>query len=211
MKKIFTKKLITAGLAMVMGMALMTGCGQSGNTPKEEKPPQQCYPVTINGQEVRVGETTVQTLLDQGLVVTVSEMDSSNHITKYEIDPDMELESNSYYSGASISITDSNFAHISMVTDEEAVRMGDATIAMLEFYLGGTSEDRSAIELNGVPVNEITQEKAQEMFPDFSSYDYYMHEYGDDYEYSLSFSQQDELLSHFILKREYDVDWSSGN
>lgn len=204
------KKRFSIGLAMLLGIMLMTGCGKDSEPVKEE-PAQQCYPVSINGQEIRVGETTVQTLLDQGMTVTVSEMDSSNHITRYEIDPEMELEPNSYYSGASISITDSNFAHIHMVTDEKAVRMGDAVIAYLEFYLSSTPEENAIIALNGVPVTEISQEKAQEMFPEFKSYDYYMLEYGKDYEYSLSFSQQDGLLNKFTVKREYDVDWSSKN
>lgn len=196
-----------------MGMALLTGCGQDSQPEAEveEEPPQQLYPVSINGQEIRVGETTVQTLLDQGLSVTVSEMDSSNQITTYEIDPEMELEANSYYSGASIAVTDSIFAHIAMVTDENAVRMGDAVIAYLEFYLDGTAEESAVIALNGVPVNEITQENALEMFPNFESYGYNMKEYGKDYEYSLGFSQRDGSLNHFTIKKEYDVDWSSGS
>ncbi|MCM1043965.1 MAG: hypothetical protein NC417_00500 [Candidatus Gastranaerophilales bacterium] len=205
------KKLFATGIAMLLSMALLTGCGQGGKEEVEEEPAQQCYPVSINGQEIRVGETTVQTLLDQGLSVTVSEMDSSNHITTYEIDPETELEANSYYSGATVTISDSIFAHIAMVTEEEAVRMGDAVIAYLEFYLKGTAEERDVIEFNGVPVSEITQEKALEMFPDFRTYDNHMRESGTDYEYKLYFSQQDGLMNEFTLRREYDIDWSSGN
>lgn len=197
-------------LALLLSAVLMTGCGEESSN-KEKEPPLPLYPVSINGTEIRMGETTVQTLLDQGLSVTVSEMDSSHQITKYEVDPESILEPNSFYTGATITITPSNFAHIAMATDEKAIRMGDATIAWLEFYLGGEAEDRAVIALNGVPVNEIDQEKAMEMFPEFSSYTNYMSsKYDPIYSYTLHFSQQDGLLSKFTVERHYDVDWSSG-
>ena len=208
-KKIVTKKSAVVALVLLLGAMLITGCGQDGGESKEKEPALPLYPVTVNGTEIRMGETTVQALLDQGLSVTVSEMDSNHQITKYEIDPEAILEPNSFYSGASIQISDSIFAHISMVTEDEVVRMGDSTIAWLEFYLGGDAEERANITLNGVPVNEIDHDKAIEMFPEFSSYDNYMSsKYDPIYEYSLSFSQQDGLLSKFIIKRKYDVDWS---
>lgn len=210
-RKWITKKNSVTALALLIGAMLITGCGQDGGESKEEEPALPLYPVAINGTEIRMGETSVQTLLDQGLSVTVSEMDSNNQITEYEIDPEAILEPNSYYSGASIQISDSIFAHIALATEDVAVRMGDSTIAWMEFYLSGDAEERSKITLNGVPVNEINQEKAIEMFPEFSSYDNYMSsKYDPDYEYSLNFSQQDGLLSKFTLKRKYDVDWSSG-
>ena len=173
------KKKIAAGLIMLLSMAFLAGCGQSGETSKEEEVPEVVYPVSIDGIEIRVGETTVQTLLDAGYSVTVSEMDSNNQITQYEIDPEEQLEAMSYYSGASMWITDSTFAHISMATTG-ATRMGDAVIARLEFNMGGEPEERGIVSLNGVPVNEINQKKGHEMFPDFSIYDYYMVKYGNE-------------------------------
>ena len=161
------KKKIAAGLILLLSMAFLAGCGQNNEPPKEEEPPEEVYPISINGVEVRVGETTVQTLLDAGYKVTVSEMDSNNQITEYEIDP------------------------------EE-----------LEFYMGGEPEEWGIVSLNGVPVNEIDQDKGHEMFPDFSIYDYYMVKYGKDYNYSFNFSQQNDLLNHFTVEREYDVDWN---
>ncbi len=201
------KKKIAAGLILLLSMAFLAGCGQNNEPPKEEEPPEEVYPISINGVEVRVGETTVQTLLDAGYKVTVSEMDSNNQITEYEIDPEEQLKAMSYYSGASMWITDSTFAHISMATTRPT-RMGDAVIARLEFYMGGEPEEWGIVSLNGVPVNEIDQDKGHEMFPDFSIYDYYMVKYGKDYNYSFNFSQQNDLLNHFTVEREYDVDWN---
>ena len=201
------KEKITAGLMVLLSLAFLAGCGQGSEPSKEEEPPEVVYPVSINGIEIRVGETTVQALLDEGYKVTVSERDSNNQITQHEIDPDEELEAMSYYSGASVWITDSTFAHISMATTR-AARMGDAVIARLEFYMGGEPEEWGIVSLNGVPVNEINQDKAQEMFPDFSIYDYMMMMYGKEYNYSFQFSQQNDLLNHFTIEREYDVDWN---
>lgn len=191
--------------------AFLTGCGSSAEEEAAEATPQQeLYPVTIDGTEVRLGETTVQALLDKGLKLTVSEADENMNITEYEIDPEMELEPNSYYSGGSISLTDNMFAHISLVTDEKAVRMGDAVIAYMEFYF--QSEDKSELEkimFNGVPVTEISREKAGEMFPDFTGDDNMWLQYGPDYDYTLSFDS-DKMLVKLSLSKNYDVDWSSG-
>ena len=54
-----------------------------------------------------------------------------------------------------------------MATDEETVKLGEATIARLEFSMvSATPEERSVVTFNGVPVGEISEEKAHEMFPD---------------------------------------------
>ena len=37
---------------------------------EEEKPEETLYPITLSGTEIRVGETTVQALLDKGFKVT---------------------------------------------------------------------------------------------------------------------------------------------
>ena len=108
------KKHLATVLAILFGIVLITGCGQS-KEPEAEEPSETLYPITINDVEIRVGETTVQALLDQGLNITVSEMGSGgvSDITTYEVDPETDLEPNSYYSGASIWISDTIFAHIS--------------------------------------------------------------------------------------------------
>lgn len=70
------KKKIAAILILLLSMAFLAGCGRSNEPSEEEEPPEEVYPISINGIEVRVGETTVQTLLDAGYSVTVSERDS---------------------------------------------------------------------------------------------------------------------------------------
>ena len=152
------KRVFKTGMILLAAAALLSGC--SGKNGKEEtasaEPAQVLYPVAIDGKEILVGETTVQTLLDQGMNVTVSEMTEDKQINQYEIDPEAELEPNTYYTGGSIWVTDSIFAHISLVTDEKAVRMGDAVIARLEFSLvSGEESELKRIAFNGVPVSRF--------------------------------------------------------
>lgn len=200
-------------LAMVMIMLPAAGCGgEEKGSSDEPEIEEVLYPITINGKEIRVGETKVQTLLDDGFKVTVSDMDENMQMTQYEIDPDAMLDANSYYTGGSVWITDSTFAHISIVTDEEPVRMGDAVIARLEFNLSSREDEAelAKIMFNGIPVNELTRERAGEEFPDFTGDDnmwfssYKMREY----EYFMSFSEG--KLNSFHAEKNYDVDWSSG-
>ena len=88
--------------------------------------------------------------------------------------------------------------------------MGDAVIARLEFSLvSGEESELKRIAFNGVPVSEMSREKAGEMFPDFSGDDYMWLQKGEDYEYFMSFDPTDHMLSSFSLEKEYDVDWSS--
>lgn len=215
MKNLIKKWGIT-GLVLIFLIAAATGCvgeNKSGESVEEAEEP--IYPVSIDGTEIRIGETTVQALLDKGLKVTVSELTPDNEYYEYEIDPETELEANSYYTGASIWLTDSVFVHISIVTDEEAIRMGDAVIAYLDFsFAGGEKTDLRKISFNGVPITELTREKAGEMFPDFSGDEtmWFSPYTMKDYSYFMGFnSQGDGSLIRFSVEKKYDVDWNSGN
>ncbi len=200
-------------VSMVLAFAMaMMGCAKSEAGEDAAKEAQAViYPVSIDGSEIIIGETTVQTLLDKGLKVTVSEMTEDKQIIEYEVDPEEELEANSYYSGASVWLTEHSFAHISMATDEENVRMGDAVIARLEFSL--VSEEKAElakIVFNGVPLSEMTREKAGEVFPDFSGDNNMWFSPAEqlDYKYFMSFDTEGTITS-LSLEKKYDVDWSS--
>ncbi len=202
-----------AGLLLALLVMAAAGCGSKDKEDADETA-SVVYPVTVDGAEVRVGETTVQTLLDRGLRVTVSEMVGNKQINEYEIDPEVKLDGNSYYSGGSVWLSDSVFMHISMVTPEDkAVRMGDAAIAYMEFSLtGGDEADLAKIELNGVPVTEITREKAGEMFPDFTGDDimWFSPASMTDYSYFTAYDMDGKMVK-FSVEKKYDVDWNSEN
>jgi len=218
MNKKSLKKRCIAGLLVLFIAVVMTGCsGDKKADSSTEEPKGVLYPVVIDDTEIRIGETTVQALLDKGFKVTVSDsrtVDGRLQIDQYEIEPESELEANSYYSGGSIWITDSTFAHISMVTDESKIKMGDAVIARLEFNISSDDEEaKEKIKFNGVPVSEISREKAGEMFPDFTGDDnmWFSKATETDYKYFMSFSMEDKLLAKLEIEKGYDVDWNSKN
>lgn len=198
-------------MAILIGAFLMSaGCSK-----KEEEPEKEVvYPVSIDGSEIIVGKTTVQTLLDKGFKITVSEMTEDNRVNQYEVDPEAELEANSYYSGASIWLTESSFANVSIVTGESSVKLGDAVIAYMEFSLVGEEPSKlSGILFNGVPVNEITREKAGEMFPDFTGDEnmWFSSASASEYKYFMAFNSDDGMMNQFSVEKKYEVDWSGEN
>ncbi len=205
-------------LLLTFLLLALSGCGDTNEPGGEEGTSGQVesvvYPVTINGSEIRVGETTVQTLLDAGFKITTSEKDANMQITQYEIDPDTELDAESYYSGASIWVTDNIFAHVSMVT-EEATKLGNAVIARMEFSLASGQDDPGLANIlfNNVPVTELNREKAGEMFPDFTGDDVMWFSPAEmrDYEYFMSFSMEDGSMTKFSAEKQYDVDWLNTN
>ncbi len=202
-------------LGLLLGFAVFAAAGCGGDSQKdspEDTVEDVVYPVSIDGSEIRIGETTVQTLLDKGLKITVSEMSPDNQITEYEIDAESELEANSYYSGASVWVTDHSFAHISLVTNETSAKVADAVIAYMEFNFS-YQEEAETLEkfaFNGVPVTELTREKAGELFPDFKGDEnmWFSPATMRNYEYFMAFNS-DGNLTKFSVKKEYDVDWNN--
>lgn len=212
MKKNLFRRLAAMALAVLLLLAA-AACSEPPASSSEPEADEPLYPVTINGTEIRVGETTVQALLDAGMDITFSEMDSKNQITEYTVDPSEILEPMSYYSGCSVWITDRTFAHVSFVTDEEAVPLGEAVIARMEINFSSNEEDnaKSAVSFNGVSAKDLTREKAGEIFPDFTGDDnmWFSPSSMRNYKYGVYFSAGD--LHSLSAERRYDVDWSSGN
>ena len=204
-------KCVAFWMAMVLFCLTMAGCSGEDATSSAPEVEEPLYPISINGLEIRVGETKLQALLDEGIDVTWSEMTQDKQIEEHTVDPEMALEANSYYTGGSVWITESIFAHISFVT-EESVKLGEAVIARMEFYfnLGEDEEVLSNITLNGVPVNELNRTKAGEMFPDFTGDEVMWFSTGlKNYEYFLSFDLASGQMTRMTVERKYDVDWSS--
>ena len=197
-------------LALLVSMTAFAGCSEllGGESSKEEE---TLYPVSVNGREIRVGETTMQTLLDAGYEVTVSEWtEDHSDIEEYEVDPEQLLDADSYYSGGSVWLSESSFAHVSFVTNETPVKLSGAVIARMEFNLGAeeSTDLLEKLQINGVPVTEITREKAEEMFPDFTGNEGMWLKYGLDYKYDLNFDSATGRLMKFSVERSYDVDYT---
>lgn len=194
-------------LVLTALMLFLPACTQDGGNGQEDENKEVLLPISINGKEIKVGETTVQTLLDEGLDVSWVDEDY-NRIT---VDPDAQLEANAYYTGGSIQVADHVFFMVSVVTDEEVVSLGQAVIARLELHAAG-ADDKSVLEtisFDGVPITELTQEKAAEKYPDWTGNEVMWLHYGLDYQYDLNFDMSTGALTSFTVARTYDVDWDS--
>ncbi len=203
-----TKNIAKALCALLALILILPACS-SGSGEGSGESSEKLLPITINGTEIRIGETTVQALLDQGL--NVGWVDENYE--RVDVDPSMELEPNAYYTGGSINVSENVFAHISFVTEDKAVPLGEAVIARLEFNLYG-EEDKSVLEkiaFDGVPITELTREKAGEMYPDWTGDEVMWLKYGLEYRYDLNFDMTSGQMTKFSASREYDVDWNGGD
>jgi len=200
------KKRFLLCLMLTVLMLFLTACAQKdGESGQEIEYEETLLPISINGKEIRVGETTVQTLLDEGFDVSWVDEDYNRIV----VDPNAQLEANSYYTGGNIDVTDNMFFLIALVTDEESVSMGQAVVARLEIHTAA-EEDQSALEtisFDGVPITELTREKAGEKYPDWTGDEVTWLHYGLEYKYSLNFDSSTGNLNGFTVERVYDVDW----
>ncbi|MBD5161717.1 MAG: hypothetical protein HDT14_06845 [Oscillibacter sp.] len=192
-------------LILTVLMLFLSACSQEGGEGSQSE--EVLLPISVNGKEIRVGETTVQTLLDEGLDVSWVDEDY-NRIT---VDPAAQLEANAYYTGGSVKVTNNMSFTISLATDEEAVPLGQAVIARLELHMAA-EDDKSVLEkisFDGVPVTELTREKAGEKYPDWTGNEVMWLHYGLEYKYDLTFDISTGYLNGFTVERTYDVDWNS--
>lgn len=195
-------------ICLMLALALLPACSREGGGSSGGSE-EALLPISINGTEIRVGETTVQSLLDKGIDVCWTDENYESNT----VDPTQELEANTYYSGGNIQISEHVFANISFVTDEEPIPLGQAVIARLEFHL--ISEDDKAvlekIEFDGVPVTEFTRELAGEKYPDWTGDEVMWLKYGLQYKYDLNFDMASGQLTQFTVECKYDVDWTGGD
>ena len=197
----------TLCLLLTAILLLLPACGQDGgDSGQSGGNGEVLLPISVNGKEIRVGETTVQTLLDEGLDVSWVD-ENYNRIT---VDPATKLDANSYYTGGSIKVSDNMSFTISLVTEDEAVPLGQAVIARLEAHMAAEN-DQSVLEkisFDGMPVTEWTQEKAMEKYPDWTGNEVMWLHYGLEYKYDLNFDMSTGYLNGFTVERIYDVDWN---
>lgn len=204
-----TKKTLSLLCLLLTALILLlSACGKNdGENKQEEDKEEVLLPISINGKEIKVGETTVQTLLDEGLDVSWVDKEY-NRIT---VDPTTQLEANSYYTGGSIKVSDNMSFTISFATDKEKVSLGQAVIARMELNMA-YENDKSILEticFDGVPITEFTREKAAEKYPDWTGNEVMWLHYGLKYKYDLNFDISTGYLNKFAVEHTYDVNWNS--
>lgn len=202
------KKKIRSLLCFMMAVLMLslTACSTSEEGSDDKEATEVLLPVSISGIEIKVGETTIQSLLDQGLEISWVD-EEYNRIV---VDPTTELEAKTYYTGGSINLSDNVFFKVSFVTDEKKVPLGEAVIAYIELHVlpDGDQSLLDQIAFDGVPFKEMTQKKAVERYPDWSGDEIMWLNYGTDYKYLLTFDIATGDLTGFTVERNYDVDWT---
>lgn len=203
------------GLAAFMVLAILTGCSdnktlgeqtaltETENTEEQVGFSQICLPVTIDGHDILVGETTIQELLDDGFQLMVSEWKDGG-VVQYEIDPAAELKAGSENKEISFWITDDAFARLSIAAKTNDMLVGEAPITRFALHLSHKADTLPEnIMIDGVPVTELSRQKAWEMFPDFNQEDLSVTKRDSDLICSLMFSPRTLALYQFSLQETY--------
>jgi len=199
------KKKIRSLLCFMMAVLMLslTACSTSDEGSEDKEATEVLLPVSIGGIEIKVGETTIQSLMDQGLEISWVDEEYNRII----VDPTTELEAKTYYTGGSIDLSDNVFFKVSFVTDEKMVPLGEAVIAYIELHaLQSEQTILDQITFDGVQIKELTQKKAVEKYPKWSGDEIMWLNYGLDYKYLLTFDIATGDLTGFTVERKYDVD-----
>lgn len=137
-------------LAAAAAAVFLTAAGCGGG--KEE-----IYPLSVDGTEITLDQTTMQTIYDAGFEVSV--MDTSiGSVQWYEVEADMPLDADSVYTGIYIGKGGEPYAVIGVVT-EEACAVRDGVVYSFMSAEGGLDK----ISIASVPLAELTGEKALEI------------------------------------------------
>ncbi len=202
------KKKIRSLLCFMMAVLMLslTACSTSDEGSEDKEATEVLLPVSIGGIEIKVGETPIQSRMDQGLEISWVDEEYNRII----VDPTTELEAKTYYTGGSIDLSDNVFFKVSFVTDEKMVPLGEAVIAYIELHVLPDADQSllDQIAFDGVPFKEMTQKKAVEKYSDWSGDEIMWLNYGTDYKYLLTFDIATGDLTGFTVERKYDVDWT---
>lgn len=207
--------------ALILSFSLvLTGCQNASDDPDDEieyiepEAPEQpkketLYPIVFDNTEILVGETTVQTVLDGGLRVTIMQVDLSSaefSVIETDIMTDLPMEANTFYSGAAVRMGEVVKANVSLITGDSEVPMSETIIGDLELDLAEVSaEELAKIKFNGVALSEMTFDKAKSTFPEFDGDETEYHKEGKKYSYSMSF--ENGALKTLKVARNYTVEY----
>lgn len=153
----------------------------------------KAYAVTVKGVNIVVGETKMEALKD------------SEYLR--EVNFDQMLQKNSYYQGIAMYTEDREYIGSIEVLSENEASLKDAIIASISVK----TEDLSKVDITfeGVQLKDITLDKAKELMPGADGDEESVFDPGSgDYYTSLGFDEN--TLTRFETKRNYDVDYSKG-
>lgn len=158
------KKILLMGILSIIMAFLATGCSDDKQASDEQKENKisLAYPITIDGTEIKIRETTIGELLNNGFEINVLEQNETGSIDRYTIDLDTRAEPDTYYSGGTLSKDNILYGNIALITDKSVDTLKDAVIARLEIRLGTNEFDPKDISFANIPLSELTFDKANE-------------------------------------------------
>lgn len=188
------KKIIKLFMVIFVCMGL-SGCAGNGGD--------KAYPITMEGTEVIVGETTVGTLIDAGFTIREISYSDDNEITG-----DTMLEKNSYYTGYYVDKDDTEYCSIAIVTDNKDIPIAEAIIAKVQIdselshFIDNTTFD-------GVKLPDLTIDAAQEHIAGSEKSDDNSSVYLSGANYFVDVNFNNDSFTELEIKRKYDVDYSN--
>lgn len=195
------KNRLLKGIVVILSLTFLAGCGSREDEPEPEPLmlADHAVPVTIDGEDVIVGQTTLQPLVDAGFPISLAEWDGE-HVTEHEIDPNEILTAGTSLTELSFWLTDSAFIRLSIEAANEDMRLGDAVISRLALHLSHQADTLpDNLMVNGVAITELSREKAGELFPDFEQAELSVTQHGEDYRCTLMFSPRTHVMYQFTL------------
>ena len=157
MKMVRWKRVLGAAAALALAVSVI-GCGAGEG---------EIYPLSVDGTEITLDQTTVQTLYDAGFEISVMDT-STGSVQWYAIEEDMPLDADSVYTGIYIGKAGERYASIGVVT-EDACEMKDGVIYSLTSAGGGLDK----VAIASVLLTDLTGEKALEIEKKLEANEYY--------------------------------------
>lgn len=194
------KKMVKQLATLVVGLALclsLAACSSSKDV---------VYPVTLDGTEIIVGETTLSTLYDAGY--TIVALNIGTKMGSAELEASFELDANSYFTGLYVKKGDVKMATLAIVTDSKAVPASEAVIGTVKVN-SELDHPMDKATFDGVTISELTAETTKEHVPDGTIRDDGSAVYLHGKKYSIQVDFENGVPISLEMKRKYDVDYTS--
>ncbi len=192
MKMDFVKKAAAAAMALVLCLS-MAACGAGGKD--------KAYPVSVDGTEIIVGETTMGALYDAGYTIVAYGGSES-----MEIDATEQLEADSYYSQVFAKKGDENLVMLAVVTEKNAIPISEAVIADVEFF---SEEGLAKASFDGVALADLSLDTLKEHVSGISVDEEAGLASMAGNNYTLFVYFENGKVTSLEMKKNYDVDYSS--
>lgn len=162
----------------------------------------KAYPVGLDGTEILVGETKMSALYDAGY--TIEALNATTRIGRIPMEPSMELEANSIYTGILVLKDEVTVAIISVATDKKAVPASDALIGGIQVS-AELDHPLDTITLDGVKLLEMTTDTFQEHVSGCKVREDSTSAYLYGTNYSVNVGYENGVPVSMEMKRKYDV------